>query len=288
MSPYDLPEGNVQISFSGGRTSAYMLHEMLLANSGLPDRARVVFSNTGREFPETLDFVHECGERWGVPIYWIEYEKGKPGYRLVERETAAEGGKPFEDLVWSRSFLPNQRFRFCTQELKVRPAAKYLRGLGWEKWTSALGIRFDEQRRVRTEPLKERWQRWYPLNDAQVTKEDVLAFWGRQSFDLRLPSVDGKTPLGNCDGCFLKSEANLANLARSYPERHKWWRDMEALASMLSSNPSGATFSKRYSRKDIDDDIARMGEKLFDTEGLLCQADGGECTDDVDDDDVFS
>ena len=27
MSHYTLPEGDVQIAFSGGRTSAYMLHE---------------------------------------------------------------------------------------------------------------------------------------------------------------------------------------------------------------------------------------------------------------------
>ena len=68
MSHYVLPEGNVQIAFSGGRTSAYMLHHILEANGGLPDRANVVFANTGREMPETLDFVQECSDRWSVPI----------------------------------------------------------------------------------------------------------------------------------------------------------------------------------------------------------------------------
>lgn len=57
MNPYRLPDGNVQIAFSGGRTSAYMLHKLLDANGGLPDRAVVTFQNTGREMPETLDFV---------------------------------------------------------------------------------------------------------------------------------------------------------------------------------------------------------------------------------------
>ena len=32
LAPYVLPEGNVQIAFSGGRTSAYMLHQILEAN----------------------------------------------------------------------------------------------------------------------------------------------------------------------------------------------------------------------------------------------------------------
>ena len=54
MSIYNLPDGNIQISFSGGRTSAYMLHQILEANGNLPDRVQVMFANTGREMPETL------------------------------------------------------------------------------------------------------------------------------------------------------------------------------------------------------------------------------------------
>jgi 3'-phosphoadenosine 5'-phosphosulfate sulfotransferase (PAPS reductase)/FAD synthetase len=57
MNPYTLPDGNVQISFSGGRTSAYMLHQIAEANGGIPDRCKVVFANTGREMPQTLDFA---------------------------------------------------------------------------------------------------------------------------------------------------------------------------------------------------------------------------------------
>ncbi len=37
-----LPDGNVLISFSGGRTSGYMLHRILEANGDLPDRVRVL------------------------------------------------------------------------------------------------------------------------------------------------------------------------------------------------------------------------------------------------------
>ena len=44
-SNYLLPEGNVQIAFSGGRTSGFMLYKILEANNGLPDRAKVIFTN---------------------------------------------------------------------------------------------------------------------------------------------------------------------------------------------------------------------------------------------------
>jgi len=278
MNPYILPEGNVQIAFSGGRTSAFMLHQILEANGDLPERVQVTFQNTGREMPETLDFVQECGERWGVPIVWLEYKSEKPLWERVSHNSASRNGEPFEALIEKRKFLPNQDARFCTTELKVRTAKRYLRSLGWDYWTNCVGIRADEQRRIQPEgvKLKERWTVWQPLNHAGVTKHHVALFWRNQPFDLRLQNVNGSTPLGNCDGCFLKSEANLAALARDYPERHAWWEKMEQRASELTSG-SAASFSKRYTRAEMTSMVARQGDWIFDTEGALCQADEGEC-----------
>jgi 3'-phosphoadenosine 5'-phosphosulfate sulfotransferase (PAPS reductase)/FAD synthetase len=66
LNPYKI-EGPAVISFSGGRTSAYMLRKVLDAHEGeLPPDVFVVFADTGKERPETLDFVRECSKRWGV------------------------------------------------------------------------------------------------------------------------------------------------------------------------------------------------------------------------------
>ena len=63
--PFILPPHSV-VSFSGGRTSAYMLWRVLQANGGkLPPGVVVVFCNTGLEHELTYQFVKECGERWG-------------------------------------------------------------------------------------------------------------------------------------------------------------------------------------------------------------------------------
>ncbi|OOY31570.1 hypothetical protein BMI88_10835 [Thioclava sp. F36-6] len=67
MRGYTLPPVNVQISFSGGRASAYMLHQILAVNGDLREWAKVIFANTSREIPETLEFEQECAGRWGVP-----------------------------------------------------------------------------------------------------------------------------------------------------------------------------------------------------------------------------
>lgn len=277
--PYLLPDGYVQIAFSGGRTSAFMLHQILEANGDLPERVQVAFQNTGREMPQTLDFVNECGSRWGVNIVWLEYRAETPFYERVSHNSAARDGEPFEALIRKRKFLPNQNARFCTTELKIRPAKRYLRDLGWDYWTNAVGLRADEPRRLKPEGVKlkgDRWSVWQPLANAGVGRHDVAKFWESQPFDLRLPNVKGNCWLGNCDGCFLKSEANLAALTRDYPDRAAWWEKMEALASGLTSG-TGAAWSKRYRRADLRDFMERQSDAFDVYDGQLCQADGGEC-----------
>ena len=79
-------------SFSGGRSSAMMVSQMDLSD------ALVVFCNTGKEMPETLEFVRDCEKHWGVPIIWLEYA-GKKQYKVVNYDTASRNGEPFERLA---------------------------------------------------------------------------------------------------------------------------------------------------------------------------------------------
>jgi len=272
MTPYTLPEGNVAIAFSGGRTSAMMLHEIIAAN-GLDvvnsDRVVVSFQNTGREMPETLDFVQECGERWGVRIVWLEYRPTKPWYAVVSHNSASRDGEPFDALIAKRKMLPNIDMRFCTEELKIKTARRYCRSLGWKQWTSARGIRADEAHRAKASRDK-RITNWHPLVDANVTKQMVAEFWRRQPFNLRLPFLEHGNPFGNCDGCFLKSEADKAALIRHHPERAEWWAAHE--------RKIGATFRHNMDLTKLADFVDRQQDWIFDTEGALCQANDGECT----------
>lgn len=278
MNPYLLPEGNVQIAFSGGRTSAFMLHEILEANGGLPDRVEVTFQNTGREMNETLDFVQQVGVRWDVPIRWLEYRAYAPFYDHVNHNNASRDGQPFEALIRKKKYLPNQQTRFCTIELKVRTAKRYLVSLGWKRWVNCVGFRADEPHRLNKPKPKDRWTVWTPLADAGVGRHDVTAFWAKQPFDLRLPNVSGNCWLGNCDGCFLKSEASIAAFTRDFPERAAWWEKAEETVSGLASSYSAAFFSKRYSRAEMREYMERQGDWALSTDGALCQKDDGECT----------
>ena len=216
------------MSFSGGRTSAFMLRRVLDAYGGqLPADVHVLFANTGKERPETLNFVRDCAERWSVRIRWVEYHltdgpDGKliHGWREVNHDTASRHGEPFSALIRARSFLPNPVMRFCTQELKIRVMGKFARAVGFDHWTSVIGLRADEPRRVAkaTAPTSERWENVCPIAEAGETVHDVMAFWSAQPFDLRLRQHEG-----NCDLCFLKGRGRIERILRDRPDLAAWW-----------------------------------------------------------------
>ena len=235
-------DGPTCISFSGGRTSAYMLWRVLQSNGGLPPEAVVCFANTGKEDEATLEFVRDCAKTWLVPITWLEFRDTEDRFEVVTFETASRNGEPFEALIRKRSYLPNPVTRFCTIDLKIRPIGRYVLSLGMADTRteaenmSMIGMRADEQRRAAKIADKSR----IPLVTAGITKEDVGAFWRAQPFDLGLPNNNGVTMHGNCDLCFLKGGAQILSLIAEKPARAVWWAGMEALA--LASKPSGAVF----------------------------------------------
>lgn len=241
-------DARTAISFSGGRSSAYMLWRVLQANSGLPAGTVVLFANTGKEREETLLFVNECAQRWAVPIVWLEYRNDPSGFAIVSLDTASREGEPFDAIIDKRQYLPNPVTRFCTVELKIRVMHKYLKSLGWntgDGWQQMVGIRADEQRRVakiraRPSPETSKETLIMPLADAVVTKYDVKQFWDAQPFDLALHNDNGVTMGGNCDLCFLKAANQVFTLIKEEPSRAVWWAAQES--KKLSSKPSGAVF----------------------------------------------
>lgn len=70
-------------------------------------------------------------------------------FRRVDHNTASRNGEPYAAVIERKQFLPNPVMRFCTAHLKVKPMQAYARHvLGWKRWHSVIGLRFDEPRRV--------------------------------------------------------------------------------------------------------------------------------------------
>ena len=237
------------ISFSGGRTSAYMLWRVLKSNGGkLPEEAQVLFCNTGKEDEATLRFVRECGQRWGVQITWLEYT-GSGEWVECDFDSAARNGEPFEAVIRQRNgMLPNQVTRYCSSEMKTRTMHRYLRWCGWTEWDTFIGIRADEPRRVsrfRANPSPETKSEevCLPLADAGISKHVVSTFWRSMTFDLQLSNVGGITPAGNCDLCMLKPALRIMSLIAEKPSRATWWIAQEEAAKATATTPMGSRFA---------------------------------------------
>jgi len=236
-------DGPTCISFSGGRTLAYMLWRVLQSNGGLPDDAKVIFANTGKEDEATLRFVQRCSDEWGVPITWLEYI-GESNFQVTSFEQAFRDGEPFEAVVKQRGgYLPNKVARYCSSEMKTRTMHRYLKSIGWEEWDTFIGIRADEPRRVakfRANPRPEfkGEEVHMPLASANIGSHDIARFWKSMPFDLELPNINGKTMHGNCDLCYLKPASQVLSLIKENPSKALWWIKMEEEAEKVAKSAS--------------------------------------------------
>lgn len=256
-NPFLITEPTV-ISFSGGRTSAYMLWRVLEANGGLPQDAKVCFANTGKEDEATLRFVDQCSKNWNVDIAWLEYRSGDQKFEIVNFENASRGGQPFEQLIRKKKYLPNMVARFCTAELKVLTIDRYLKTFGWSDYITMVGIRADEPRRV-AKMRGNKDIKLTPLADAGILESDVWSFWNNQSFDLDLPKVSGAS---NCDLCFLKGGGIVMGLIAQKPERAVWWARMEEeVGGLFRSDRPSYKSMMQYTKEQAT---------LFDDESVAC------------------
>lgn len=226
--PFKITEPSV-ISFSGGRTSAYMLYRILQSNDNtLPEDSLCIFANTGKEMEQTLKFVRDCSENWKVKIHWVEYRSSGKKFAEVDFNTASRKGEPFKEMIKHYKYLPNSQSRHCTGQLKIRTIHRFVKewwkplGHKHNESMDLMGIRADEMRRA-AKVDRER----VPLVSAEITKHHVGNFWKNNSFDLNLPNINGETIHGNCDLCFLKANGKIINLIREKPERADWWIKQE-------------------------------------------------------------
>jgi 3'-phosphoadenosine 5'-phosphosulfate sulfotransferase (PAPS reductase)/FAD synthetase len=276
MDPFKIDEPTV-ISFSGGRTSAYMLWRVLQSNNGLPDQAKAVFCNTGKEDEATLRFVNDCSVRWGIPITWLEYRVAEVPFEVVTFETASRNGEPFSALIKKKNYLPNPVARFCTVDLKILTLERYIKSIGWSEYENMIGIRADEPRRVakiRANPSDGRKgvSRFMPLAQVGVQKKDISQFWKSQDFDLGLPNIGGVTYHGNCDLCFLKGASQLMSLIAEKPERAVWWAAQEGTISNAHIKDGGLfrkdrpSYAQMMKYSEQQDDMFATG----DDEAIAC------------------
>lgn len=211
----------ILITFSGGRTSAFMAKLMIDLPRYKTNKKLFVFANTGKEHEKTLEFVNKCDKKYNLNLVWIEADVNEAkgvgtGYRIVNYETADRTGVIFESVL-KKYGLPSKLYRHCTRELKEVPIHKYTKTVFGNDYLTAVGIRADEKHRLST---KDNYI--YPLADLNITEEIIRNWWCKQDFDLEIKDYEG-----NCDLCFLKSKRKKLTILKNNPTIGDWWKSME-------------------------------------------------------------
>ena len=99
---------NILVTFSGGRTSAFMAK--YIKERYCNDNILFVFANTGKEAEATLEFANKCDKEFELNLVWLEAEinpeKGiGTAYKIVGFETANRNGLPFRNAIKNMDFL---------------------------------------------------------------------------------------------------------------------------------------------------------------------------------------
>lgn len=207
------------VSFSGGRTSAYLCY-LMIEKFGV-ENVDIIYMDTGFEHPNTYDFIRNISQRIGTQITYIRGDFSRPlgdgvGYSVVGVDSINDDAIPFAGMM-KKYGVPYTGGMFCTDRMKLQPFKKYCSdtyGRGnYETW---LGIRIDEPKR-----LTEKKGIRYLAEISDFEKQDVLDWWSKQDFDLNIPEW-----LGNCVFCPKKSNLKLAAAQRDEPELYLRWLEM--------------------------------------------------------------
>ena len=221
----------ISISFSGGKTSAYMLAMILTAKRAgiITQPIHVTFCNTGLEHEETLKFVQRCDDHFKAGVVWLEAvvnygERLSTSHKIVDFNTASRNGEPFRDVV-QKYGISNQAYPHCNRELKLNVMESYRKSIGMTtgSYSTAIGIRADEVRRISWEGMTKQGL-FYPCIDAGIGKPDVNAYWQTMPFNLNIPEH-----YGNCVGCWKKSDRKLFTIAKQDPNYFDFFLEMEKI-----------------------------------------------------------
>ena len=237
-------------SVSGGKTSSYMaIHyptdKYVFALVKTLDKASISTDNglikevqkkvpdfiASRELDETLISVLNLEQRLGTEIKWVS------------------ANETFDELIARKKMLPNQRTRFCTSELKLKPIFEYCY-LNFGLSVMNIGFRHDEKQRMikmlsdcnkaYNYKYKGKNIEWripnFPLIENNIDHDKIKRFWAENG-GVEFPTIS------NCDFCFFHRVSEQIKQQETYPERAKWWQEQE--------KSIGHTFAKNYSFLDI-------------------------------------
>jgi 3'-phosphoadenosine 5'-phosphosulfate sulfotransferase (PAPS reductase)/FAD synthetase len=179
------------LGLSGGKDSSALA---IYLRDRVPEM-EYVFCDTGKELPETYEFLTLMEAYLGKPILRLTSERDFDHYLEV-----------------FNGYLPSSRMRWCTRLLKLKP---FERHVGEDDVVNYVGIRADESREgyVSTKP---NIRSVFPFREDGITKADVLRIL--EESGVGIPKYYRWRTRSGCFFCFFQRKEEWVGLAREHPD----------------------------------------------------------------------
>jgi 3'-phosphoadenosine 5'-phosphosulfate sulfotransferase (PAPS reductase)/FAD synthetase len=237
----DMSDARHILGLSGGKDSTALA---VFMRDRVPDM-EYVFTDTGKELPETYDYLKKVEAYLGKPVIYLNAERGFDHH-----------------LETYGNYLPSAQARWCTRKLKIIPFEKYV---GDGEVYSYVGIRADENRSgyISTKP---NIKPLFPFKEHGITKDDVYRIL--EETGLGMPEYYKWRTRSGCFFCFFQRRSEWVGLKENHPELYE-----EAKAYEKTDPETGKryTWSRRESLDELEqpermEEIKANQKKMLESE----------------------
>jgi 3'-phosphoadenosine 5'-phosphosulfate sulfotransferase (PAPS reductase)/FAD synthetase len=196
------------LGLSGGKDSSALA---LYVKETRPDLdVEYFFTDTGYELPETNEFIDQLEEKLGYI------------HRLNARSLnniEGRGELEFKSLLKKhQNYLPSQRDRWCTVQMKLKPFEHWVDGFIAEGYSvkNYVGIRADEPARVGFMTIEKPIESIMPFREDGIVKSDIENILQRNG--LELPAYYSWRSRSGCSFCFFQKKIEWVRLQEKHPD----------------------------------------------------------------------
>ena len=196
------------LGLSGGKDSSALA---LYVQETRPDiQVEYFFTDTGYELPETNEFIDKLEAKLGhIHRLNAGSQNGIEGRGELE----------FSSLLRKNgNFLPSQRDRWCTVELKLKPFERWVDTFIAQGYSvkNYVGIRADEPNRSGFMTIEKPIETVMPFREDGIVKSDIVNILRRNGLDL--PDYYRWRSRSGCSFCFYQQKIEWLKLMEHHPD----------------------------------------------------------------------
>lgn len=151
-----------------------------------------IFADTQCEYPETyihLGFLRQKLDERGIPLVVVS------------------AGNLVNDYT-KNGIMPNKRYRYCTDQYKIRPIRRFLKSIGIKKAEVLIGFGYEEDNRLFKSDVK--WiSNLFPLFEKRITRSIAQKICKQK--------LGYIPPRSHCYACCFAKQSELSELKVNYP-----------------------------------------------------------------------